>query len=79
MLSRSATFVKAMVVAAKPVSWPSLPAKSLSIFLRLPTGPLEDANNKIKTMKRQPCSFRDHQFFILKIYVLHKSRYASAE
>jgi hypothetical protein len=27
-------------------------------------------------MKRQACGFRKHQFFILKIYALHESRYA---
>ena len=32
--------------------------------------------NKIKTMKRQAYGFRDHDFFILKIYALHESRYA---
>ena len=40
------------------------------------TGPLEGTNNKIKTMKRQAYGFRDHQFFILKLFALHESRYA---
>jgi transposase len=40
------------------------------------TGPLEGTNNKIKTMKRQAYGFRDHQFFMLKLYALHESRYA---
>jgi transposase len=40
------------------------------------TGPLEGTNNKIKTMKRQAYGFRDHQFFVLKIYAIHESRYA---
>jgi transposase len=40
------------------------------------TGPLEGANNKSKTMKRQAYGFRDHPFFILKIYAIHESRYA---
>ena len=40
------------------------------------TGPLEGTNNKIKTMKRQAYGFRDHHFFILKIYALHETRYA---
>jgi len=40
------------------------------------TGPLEGTNNKIKTMKRQAYGFRDHQFFFLKLYALHESRYA---
>ena len=40
------------------------------------TGPLEGTNNKIKTMKRQAYGFRDHQFFKLKIYALHETKYA---
>jgi hypothetical protein len=40
------------------------------------TGPLEGTNNKIKTVKRQTYGFRDRQFFIAKICVLHESRYA---
>jgi transposase len=40
------------------------------------TGPLEGTNNKIKTMQRQAYGFRDHEFFKLKIFALHKSRYA---
>jgi len=40
------------------------------------TGPLEGANNKIKTMKRQAYGFRDHEFFKLKILGLHETKYA---
>jgi len=40
------------------------------------TGPLEGVNNKIKTMKRQAYGFRDHEFFKLKIYALHETKYA---
>lgn len=40
------------------------------------TGPLEGTNNKIKTMQRQAYGFRDREFFILKIYALHTTRYA---
>jgi transposase len=40
------------------------------------TGPLEGTNNKIKTMKRQAYGFRDQEFFKLKIYALHRSKYA---
>jgi transposase len=40
------------------------------------TGPLEGTNNKIKTMKRQAYGFRDQEFFKLKIYALHRTRYA---
>ena len=40
------------------------------------TGPLEGTNNKIKTLQRQSYGFRDHEFFKLKIYALHESKYA---
>jgi transposase len=40
------------------------------------TGPLEGTNNKIKTMKRQAYGFRDPEFFKLKIYAIHESKYA---
>ncbi len=40
------------------------------------TGPLEGTNNKIKTMQRQAYGFRDQEFFMLKIYALHETRYA---
>lgn len=40
------------------------------------TGPLEGTNNKIKTMQRQAYGFRDLEFFKLKIYALHRSKYA---
>lgn len=42
---------------------------------QISTGPLEGTNNKIKTMQRQAYGFRDQEFFKLKIYALHKSRY----
>ena len=40
------------------------------------TGPLEGTNNKIMTMQRQSYGFRDKEFFKLKIYAIHCSRYA---
>jgi transposase len=40
------------------------------------TAALEGTNNKIKTMQRPAYGFRDHQFFKLKIYALHETRYA---
>ena len=40
------------------------------------TGPLEGTNNKIKTLQRQAYGFRDLEFFKLKIFALHESRYA---
>jgi len=42
---------------------------------RISTGPLEGTNNKIKTLQRQAYGFRDHAFFILRIYALHTTRY----
>lgn len=40
------------------------------------TGPLEGTNNKIRTMQRQAYGFRDKEFFKLKIYALHRTKYA---
>lgn len=45
-------------------------------FYPISTGPLEGVNNKIKTMKRQAYGFRDYEFFKLKIFSLHQSKYA---
>ncbi len=39
------------------------------------TGPLEGTNNKIKTLKRQAYGFRDQDYFRLKLYALHKTKY----
>jgi transposase len=43
---------------------------------KISTAPLEGTNNKIKTMKRQAYGYRDKQFLKLKIFALHKSKYA---
>ena len=43
---------------------------------RISTAPLEGTNNKIKTIQKQAYGFRDKQFFMLKIYALHYTRYA---
>jgi transposase len=43
---------------------------------RISTGPLEGTNNKIKTLQKQAYGFRDHEFFKLKIYGLHETKYA---
>lgn len=40
------------------------------------TGPLEGTNNKIKTMKRQAYGYRDNDFLKLKIFAIHKKKYA---
>jgi len=42
---------------------------------QISTGPLEGTNTKIKLMQRLAYGFRDHEFFKLKIYALHKTRY----
>lgn len=43
---------------------------------RISTGPLEGTNNKIRTMQRQAYGFRDQEFFTLKLFALHESKYA---
>lgn len=43
---------------------------------RITTAPLEGTNNKIKTMQRQAYGFRDKEFFKLRIFALHETRYA---
>jgi transposase len=40
------------------------------------TGPLEGTNNKIKTLQRQAYGFRDKEFFKLRIFALHETKYA---
>lgn len=40
------------------------------------TGPLEGTNNKIKTLQKQAYGYRDMEFFKLKIYALHETKYA---
>lgn len=39
------------------------------------TGPLEGTNNKIRTLQRNAYGYRDREYFILKLYALHLSRY----
>jgi transposase len=43
---------------------------------RISNGPLEGLNNKIKTLKRQAYGFRDMEYFKLRLYNLHTSKYA---
>ena len=40
------------------------------------TGPLEGTNNKIRTLQRQAYGYRDQEFFKLRIYALHQTKYA---
>lgn len=42
---------------------------------KISTGPLEGVNNKIKTMKRQAYGYRDEEYFQLKLYTLHESKF----
>lgn len=43
---------------------------------RISTGPLEGTNTKIRVLQRKAYGFRDAEFFKLKIYALHETRYA---
>jgi transposase len=40
------------------------------------TGPLEGTNNKIRTMQRQAYGFRDQEFFRLKVFAIHETKFA---
>jgi transposase len=40
------------------------------------TGPLEGTNHKIKNLKRMAYGYRDQEFFRLKLFALHNSKYA---
>lgn len=40
------------------------------------TGPLEGTNNKIQLLKRKSYGYRDRDFFKLRIYAIHETRYA---
>ena len=42
---------------------------------RISTGPLEGANTKIRVLQHKAYGFRDTEFFKLKIYALHETRY----
>jgi transposase len=37
---------------------------------------VEGINNKIKVLKRRAYGYRDTQYFKLRIYFLHETRYA---
>ncbi len=40
------------------------------------TAALEGTNNKIRTLQRQAYKLRDREFFKLRIYALHETKYA---
>jgi len=42
---------------------------------RISTGPLEATNNKIKNIQRAAYGYRDKEFFKLKVYASHESKY----
>ena len=52
-------------------------ARGILNYFKFPisTGPLEGTNNKIRTMQRQAYGFRDPEFFKLKIYAIHETRF----
>jgi hypothetical protein len=50
------------------------PASRRSVAIS--TGPLEGTNHKIKTLQRTHYGFRDEQYFDLRLYNQHDSRYA---
>ncbi len=43
---------------------------------KITNGKTEGINNKRKTMKRQAYGFRDMDYFKLRLYNLHKTRYS---
>lgn len=45
---------------------------------RITNAVVEGTNNKIKTLKRQVYGFRDMEYFKLRLYHLHRSRYSFA-
>jgi transposase len=40
------------------------------------TGPLEGTNRKIRTLQATHYGFRDQEYFVLRLYSLHRTRYA---
>ena len=48
------------------------PIKKVNYFVEA----LEGVNNKIKTLQRQAYGFRDQEFFRLRIYSIHRAKYA---
>ena len=55
----------------------SLHREGLLAYYDVPisTGPLEGTNNKVKTLQRQAYGYRDQEFFHLRIFALHETRY----
>lgn len=85
--AKAATFLDDWIKRAKVsgISMLKKFAKTLSVhregilaYYEFPisTGPLEGTNNKIKTMKRQAYGFRDTEFLKLKIFAIHRKKYA---
>lgn len=80
-------FLEAWLVRAETAGVPILKkiARRLRIFRfallawydhPISTGPLEAANNKIKTLQRRAYGFRDQEYFTLQIYSQHLKKYA---
>jgi transposase len=55
----------------------SLHREGLLAYYDVPisTGPLEGTNTKIKLLQRQAYGYRDQEFFRLRIFALHETRY----
>jgi transposase len=45
---------------------------------RITNAVVEGTNNKIKTLKRQAYGYRDMEYFKLRLYHLHRTRYSFA-
>lgn len=69
-----ATGIRQMITMSNTLS---LHREGLLAYYDVPisTGPLEGTNNKIKTLQRDAYGYRDQEFFQLRIFALHESRY----
>jgi len=43
---------------------------------KMSSGPIEDMNNRIKSLNRQAYGYRDWEFYELKIKASHETKYA---
>jgi transposase len=83
---RATLFLQGWIERARATGIPQLVQMSntLSLYragilayydVPISTGPLEGTNNKIKTLQRQAYGYRDQEFFRLRIFALHETRY----
>jgi transposase len=82
----AARFLKDWIEKARATAIPQLRqmANTMSLFregvlayydVPISTGPLEGTNTKIKLLQRQAYGYRDQEFFRLRIFALHETRY----